>query len=60
MYISFPELTPKYTIGVSRVLSLFSSDIFDITLTLYIAVMVRGIAHQVPVVYYQVPYSTRV
>jgi len=36
MYNSFPELTSKYRMGVSRVLSLLNSDIFDITPTLYI------------------------
>ena len=42
------KLTPKYTIRVSGVLSLLSSDIYDITLTLYTSVLMREIAHLVP------------
>ena len=49
MYNSFPELTSKYRMGVSRVLSLLNSDIFDITLTLYTSVSICRIAHLVPV-----------
>ena len=48
MYNSFPELTSKYRMGVSRVLSLLNSDIFDITPTLYISVSMCRIAHLVP------------
>ena len=47
MYNSFPELTSKYRMGVSRVLSLLNSDIFDITLTLYTSVSMCRIAQHV-------------
>ena len=57
MYNSFPEMTSKYRIGVSRVLSLLSSDIFDITLTLYTSVSMCRIAHQVLVNFLQYRYS---
>jgi hypothetical protein len=65
MYNSFPELTAKYRIGVSRVLLLLmNSDLFDIALTLYISVAMCRIAHQVlvpgtrPGNWYQVDTST--
>jgi len=45
MYNSFPEMTSKYRMGVSRVLSLLNSDIFDITLTLCTSVSMYRIAH---------------
>ena len=48
MYNSFPELSSKYRMDVSRVLSLLNSDVFDITLTLYISVSMCRIAHLVP------------
>jgi hypothetical protein len=35
MFNSFPELTSKYRMDVSQVLSLLNSNVFDITLTLY-------------------------
>ena len=45
MYNSFPELTSMYRMGVSRVLLLLNSDIFDITLTLCTSVSMCRIAH---------------
>ena len=47
MYNSFPELTSKYRMDVSRVLSLLNSDVFDITLTLYISVSCAGLLTRV-------------